>query len=463
MSLKNVFNWSGLTPHEKATRRIWSFSILVIVVMLAGVFGLYPSNALAILSPLNGFIMWFALAVVVFCAINLFNKEKVPGEKEFDNKSYFALLFTLGMGVGIMVYGFNEAPSLSQYDTVRNPIGLVLNHWILIPWAFYVAFTILELYDQKYNILPNWLRTVKTYLYGLMMMLGIGTSFALGVNQISGSLMHIYGINVPSYALVVLLGAAVTFSLLRGIHKGMKVFAKISMYLLYAFIIILAIVAPKDTMTEGVKAIGSFFGDFLHNNVYAGTPVQKDWTVYYWIWWISWCAFCAPFIATISKGRKIGEVVLWTILMPSLLITVYMILGNNYGMHLMNNGVPVAEIPYQAISVHWILPVFFIILMSMFYITSSDSQSFAMDTVISKGSKTPIVYRKILWVFLEVVFVTVLLLAGSGTTSAIQGLSFLFTPFMILFAIYCIVAIVVKMVKKEIPVNFGLDVFKKRS
>jgi hypothetical protein len=86
-----------------------------------------------------------------------------------------------------------------------------------------------------------------------------------------------------------------------------------------------------------------------------------------------------------------------------------------------------------------------------------------MDTVISKGSKTPIVYRKILWVFLEVVFVTVLLLAGSGTTSAIQGLSFLFTPFMILFAIYCIVAIVVKMVKKEIPVNFGLDVFKKRS
>jgi len=463
MSLKTVFKSSQLTPHEKATRRIWIFSIMVVLVMLAGIFGFYPSNAIGILSPLNGFIMWFALGCVLFCFINLFNKDKVPGEQEFDNKSYFALLFTLGMGVGIMVYGFNEAPSLAGYDTVRNPIGLVINHWTIIAWCFYVTFAIFEIYNQKYKILPKWLETVKNYLYGLMMMLGIGTSFALGVNQISGSVMHIYGINIPSYALVVLLGAAVTVSLLRGIHKGMKVFAKVSMYLLYAFIIVLAIVAPKDTMVEGVKGIGSFFLDFFHNNVYQGTAVQKDWTVYYWIWWISWCAFCAPFIATISKGRSIRSVVFWTIIMPSLLIAVYMVLGNNYGMHLLHQGVPIAEIPYEAISIHWILPVFFIVLMSMFYITSSDSQSFALDTVISKGSKTPIVYRKILWVSMEVVFVTVLLLAGSGTTSAIQGLSFLFTPFMILFAIYCVIAIVVKMVKKEIPVNFGLDVFKKRS
>jgi choline-glycine betaine transporter len=119
-----------------------------------------------------------------------------------------------------------------------------------------------------------------------------------------------------------------------------------------------------------------------------------------------------------------------------------MVLGNNFGMKLMESGTEISMIPYEAINKHWIMPVFFIILMSMFYITSSDSQSFAMDSVISRGSNTPIVYRKILWVGLEVLFVTVLLLAGGGTTSAIQGLSFLAVPLMILFAFYATILVI---------------------
>lgn len=438
MDLKSLFKVHGLSANEQAKRRISLFTLLVFIIMGLGIAGAYPNNSIELLSPLNGLVCWFALGTVLFCGLNLFNKERVPGEIEFDNKSYVALLFTLGMGVGIMIYGFNEAPQLANYSDVRNPISLVLNHWTIIPWCIYVTFTIFEIYDAKYHFLPGWLRTIKNYLYGIMMMLGITTSFALGVNSISGSLLIIYGIDVPNYALVILLGAVVTISLLRGLHKGMKVFAKISMYLLYAFIIILAIVAPKDTMIEGTKAISGFFTDFFYNNVYRGADVQKAWTVTYWIWWISWAAFCAPFIVTISKGRTIRQVVSYTVLIPSILTAFYMILGNNYGMHLVKSGVEISMIPYVAIDVHWILPVFFIILMSMFYITSSDSQSFAMDQVISKGSKTPILYRKILWVFLEVLFVTVLLLAGGGTTSAIQGLSFLMVPLMIIFALVCI-------------------------
>jgi choline-glycine betaine transporter len=88
--------------------------------------------------------------------------------------------------------------------------------------------------------------------------------------------------------------------------------------------------------------------------------------------------------------------------------------------------------------------------MSMFYITSSDSQSFAMDMVISKDSNTPLLYRKILWVFLEVVFTTVLLLAGGGTISAIQGLSFLASPFMIAFAIVCTILVAIHIKKNGI-------------
>ena len=362
------------SKHALASRRIGTFVALVLVVLVMGVLGLFPNNSLEILSPMNGLVMWFALFCVIFCVINLFNKEKVPGEIEFSNFAYINLLFTLGMGVGIMVYGFNEAAQLSQYAEVRNPIGLTLNHWIVIPWAFYVTFAIFEIYNQKYHLLPKWLEVAKTYVYGLLMMLGIGTSFALGVISISGAVNNIYGIMVPSYALVILLGAMVTISLLRGIHKGMKQFAKWSMFLLYAFMFIMYLIAPKDTIAEGVKAVGSFFSDFFYNNIYDGRAVQKDWTVYYWIWWISWAAFTAPFIVTISKGRTIRSVVFFTVVIPSVLITIYMVVGNSIGMELLEKGVAVGQIPFVAISKFTLMPALFVLLMAMFYITSSDSQ-----------------------------------------------------------------------------------------
>ena len=122
---KNAFK-----KHALASKRIRNFVALVLAVLLMGVLGLFPSNSLDILSPLNGLVMWFALACVAFCIVNLFNKETVPGKKEFSNFAYINLLFTLGMGVGIMVYGFNEAAQLSQYKEVHNPIGLTINHWI---------------------------------------------------------------------------------------------------------------------------------------------------------------------------------------------------------------------------------------------------------------------------------------------------------------------------------------------
>ncbi len=318
----------------------------------------------------------------------------------------------------------------------------MLNHEIVIPWCFYTAFAIFEIYDEKYNLLPKWLLTIKTYLYGLLMMLGIGTSFALGVMTISGACNHIYGITIPIYALVVILGALVTVSLLRGIHRGMKVFAKISMFILYAYILIMIYVAPSDTLSVGVKAFGSFISDFFYNNVYTGCAVQKEWTIYIWIWWISWCAFVGSFIKTISKGRTMREIVFYSVIVPSILSTVFMILGNNTGLHLLAQGVKIADLPYVAINAHWIMPLIFIVLMSMFYITSSDSQSYVMDQTISYGSNTPIVYRKIMWVGLEVVFVTVLLLAGSNNISVIQGLSFLFVPIMCLMAMVYLILII---------------------
>ena len=125
-----------------------------------------------------------------------------------------------------------------------------------------------------------------------------------------------------------------------------------------------------------------------------------------------------------------------------------MVVGNSIGMDLLMNGTEVGMLPYVAINKFAFMPILFIVLMSMFYVTSADSMSFAMDNLISTGSRVPVVYRKIMWVLLEVLFVTVLLLAGSGTTSAVQGLSFLFVPFMILIATIYLVLLVKFLIKK---------------
>lgn len=441
--------FSELSNHKKATVRTWSFIGIVLIVLLMGCCGLFPSNSIGMLRPLNGFVMWTALFSVAFCFINLLNKERIPGKKEFTNMEYINLLFTLGTGVGIMIFGFNEAPQLIAYEGVRDPIGLVLNHWTIIPWCIYTMFAVFEIYDTKYHLLPKWLEIFKTYVYGIMMMVGIATSFGLGVITISGSLEVIYGVTVPSYALVVLLGAAVTVSLMLGLHKGLKNFSKVSMWLFYVFIGVLALIAPPDSLQVGCKAVGSLFTDFFHNNVWDGRDIQVDWTAFYWIWWFSWCAFCAPFIVTISKGRTVRSAVFFTVVIPTILSAVYMILGNNIGMHLFNDGVEIGMLPYVAINKHWLIPVLFIVLMSMFYVTSSDSQSFTMDQLISKGSKTPVVYRKMIWVSLEVLFVTVLLLAGSGTIKAIQGLSFLFVPLLLVLAIIYVI-----LMGKQLYVNY---------
>lgn len=341
-----------------------------------------------------------------------------------------------------MVFGFKESVLLSEYPDVKNPLGLTLNHWTIVPWSIYCAFTIFEAYDLKYKILPKWLRSIKTYLYGIMMMIGIGTSFALGVITISDSINTIYGYHIPSYALVVLLGGAVTISLMLGVHKGMKNFAKFAMWLLFTFMLIMVIVAPKNTLTVGISGVMSLFSDFFYNNIYTGRAVQNDWTNFYDVWWIGWAAFVAPFIINISKGRSIRSIVFYTLIVPSILIIVYMILGSSIGLDLMAKGVSSDMIPFKSIQFHWLMPLLFVLLMVMFYVTSSDSQSYALDCLVSKGSKTPVVYRKILWVFLEVLFVTVLLLAGSGTTSSIQGLGFLGSPLLIIFGLINIVLII---------------------
>lgn len=433
----------NLNSHERAIRRTTIFVSIVLAIMCMGVLGLFPSNALQIMKPVYSTVMWSALICLFVCFLGLFDKTRIPGNIEFSNWSWFGLLFTTGMGIGILNYAFQEAVMLSEYnDPVANPLGQVFNHWTLIPWGLYTAYVIFETYDMNYNLTPKWFKSIKTIIYAVAMMLGIGISFALGVIAISGAASHIYGVNIPSYALVILLGLLVTVSILRGMHKGLKVFSNIAMTAMYGYIILLMFELNSDflpMMTEGLK---SFVVDFGYNNIFHDSQLQIDWTVYYVIWFYSWVPFVTPFAIQASKGRTLRSVVTALVIMPSLLITLFMSIGTNIGWNLYESGVDTSVLQFEAINSNWYLPIMFVFLMIAFYVTSSDSQSLALDSLISKGSKTKLVYRKIGWVLLEMAFVTVLLLAGSGTINAFLGLSLLFVPLLIVIGAIFIIYIV---------------------
>ena len=448
---------SKLSAHKAANKRMFWFVLIILGLLTIGALELLPTNMLSIMQPVNSTIMYFCLVMIVVCIIGLFDKTKVPGEREFSNFSYFNILFCLGMGVGLVTYGFTEVNFLATYPEVRNPYSLVLHHWTLVPWCLYSAFTIFEIYQAKYNFLPNWLVKIKDYLYATLMMIGIGISFVLGVTTLSNGIEYLFGVKIPSILLVVVLASLVTTSLLLGLHRGIKNFSNVCNILFLIFSVIVIASVPLESYKLIPSIFSSYFTDFFYNHLPHSGAVQSDWTVYYWIWWLSWVPFVSGFIPTVSKGRSIRSVVAYTVLFPVILSTIFMTAASLVGVNEVALGANPGEAHYSFLSsFKYVVPVLFVVIMAGFYITSSDSQSFAMDRVISKGSKMPIVLRKIIWVLLEVLFVCILLYSNNESLYGLQGLGFIgVIPLMILAVI--MIGYIIKIKITEFKTNKKLN------
>lgn len=372
-----------------------------------------------------------ALFSIVFVLLNSNNKLKVPGEIEFSNISYFSLLFTLSMGIGILNFGFSEVYALSSYD-VKSPYGLMLNHWIIIPWCIYLVFTIFEIYDQIYKILPKYLRNIKDVVYSISMILGVAISFALCVIAISNTIKGLYAVNISYITLILILGGLTGVSLLLGIHKGMKVFSNITVFLLLGFTISFLFFIDLEYFNVLFKSIKDYFVYFFDNNLPNDNKVQLDWTAFYWVWWLSWSTFVSKFLIQISKGRSIRSIIFYTLIIPSIFVTIYMTLGNYIGMNSVIPNISYENLPLMVLRKCSFYPYLFIGLMGLFFITSADSQSYSLGIILSGNDK---VGTKILWLSTLILLTTYLLMIGDGTISIIQNLSFYIVPFLIILII----------------------------
>ncbi|VBB46391.1 conserved membrane hypothetical protein [uncultured Desulfatiglans sp.] len=432
----------------------------------------------------------FFVIVMVLLAVSHYGKIRIGGPDalpEFSTFSWYSMLISAGMGIGLMFWSvaepvfhymtpspmFDVPPETAQSAQVA--LGLTYYHWGIHPWGIY-ALVGLSLAFFAYNRgLPLTIRSIfypllRERIYGfwgnvidvlsvLATLFGLATSLGLGVKQVSSGLNYLFGLPA-STEFAVLLIAVITFfavmSIATGLDKGVKMLSMVNMYTAGLFMLFLLVVGPTVYI---LKAFTQNIGFYIQNlpqlsfwveTFYGaeGSNWQNPWTIFYWGWWISWSPFVGMFIARISKGRTVREFILGVMVFPTLLSFLWMSSFGGSALWLQITGAAdiAAAVSKDVSTALFVMLESFpltkitsfigVILVTVFFVTSSDSGSLVVDHLTSGGKLDSPVPQRIFWGVMEGVCAAALLMGGGlvalQSASIATGL-----PFTVVLLIMC--------------------------
>jgi len=469
-------NWTGLGLDIHPHVTFISAGVLVIFILLTLMFkqdaAAFFETALALITAKAGWFLILAsnvfILAAVYFAVSRFGNIRIGGvdaKPEFSTLSWFAMLLSAGMGIGLMFWSVGEpilhydspSPMFGELkpqtpEAAQEAMGLTYFHWGVHPWAIY-AIVGLGLAFFAYNRgLPLTIRSIFYPLLGeriygfwgnlidvlsvLATIVGLATSLGLGVKQINAGLNFLFGIHADTSIQVILIAvitAFATLSVLAGLDAGVKRLSQANMVLAGVFMLFLLVVGPTVHILGGfTQNLGYYITIFpelsLWTETFRETNWQGTWTVFYWAWWISWSPFVGMFIARISKGRTVKEFVLGVILIPTLLSFIWMSVFGGSALYIQAHGladisaavkddvatamfVMLSEFPLKRV-----LSVAAIVLVSVFFVTSSDSGSLVVDHLTSGGKLHSPTRQRVFWAILQGIIAAVLLLGGGLTT-----------------------------------------------
>jgi choline/glycine/proline betaine transport protein len=417
------------------------------------------------------------LVFVVYLGVSRFGHIRLGGpdaEPEWSGPAWFAMLFSAGMGIGLMFWSvaepvthFQDAPGSgpAEAEAVVRAMDLTFLHWGLHAWAIY-ALVGLSLAWVSFNRgLPLTVRSAFHPLLGdrihgplgravdilavVATLFGVATSLGLGVAQINAGLRHVAGVPVSDGVQLGLVGgitAVATLSVVSGLDRGIKRLSQLNLLVALALLGFLLVLGPTLFILEGVV---QYTGHYLQNLITLGTWTatlardstwQGDWTVFYWSWWIAWSPFVGMFIARISRGRTVREFVAGVLLVPSLLTFLWVTTFGGTALHqalYRDSGIVAAVEADVATALFELLGAFplagltsvlAMLLVFVFFVTSSDSGSLVIDIIASGGDLDPPVAQRVFWAVSEGVVAAVLLVAGGltalRTAAILTGLPF---------------------------------------
>ena len=399
--------------------------------------------------------------LVIYLAFSRFAHLKLgadDSEPEYGYGSWFAMLFSAGMGIGLLFFGVSEpmthfmAPPVGDGGTIeaaRNAMQITFFHWGLHAWAIYIIIGLSLAYFAYRHDLPLTLRSalyplIGDKIYGpwghavdifaiLGTMFGVATSLGIGVMQVNAGLNYLFGLPVTTLVQVGLIGAitcAATVSVVAGLDAGIRRLSELNLLLALLLLIFVLVAGPTvNILSSFVQNIGMYLSGFVDMTfkLYAYEPNEwiGNWTLFYWAWWVSWSPFVGMFIARISRGRTIREFILGVLLVPSGFTFLWFTTFGNSGlwleMHEMGVGLATAVEANMPVAIFVMLeqlPLTTItsalatMLIVTFFVTSSDSGSLVIDIISSGGAENPPVWQRIFWAVSEGAVAATLLLAG---------------------------------------------------
>ena len=407
-------------------------------------------------------------------AISPLGKVRLGGTEATPDYTYlgwFSMLFAAGMGIGLMFFGVSEPLShfgsafggTAMENGVRTdwaPLGAAagdaqaatrlgmaatIYHWALHPWAIYAILALgLALFSFNKG-LPLTVRSVFYPLLGervwgwpghvidilavLATLFGLATSLGYGAAQASSGLNFLFDVplgNTTQIVLVIGITAIALFSVVAGLDAGVKRLSEINMVL--AVLLLLFVIAVGPTL----DILSGFFGNlgaYFQHLPALSNPVGRDdanfsqgWTAFYWAWWISWSPFVGMFIARVSRGRTVREFIISVLIVPSLACVLWMtVFGETAIIQFVRDGYEAAtkaELPLQLFSMLDALPLaqitsfIAIILVVVFFVTSSDSGSLVIDVIAAGGKVDAPTPQRVFWCVFEGLVAIALILGG---------------------------------------------------
>lgn len=472
--------------------------IIIAVFLLIGV--VVPDQAADIFSGLQAGILgnfgWlYLLSVGIFlAAVLLFSLGRFGSLKlgpddatpDFKYLSWIAMLFAAGMGIGLMFYAVGEpmthfyAPPTAEpgsIEAMRESMAVTFFHWGIHAWAIYAVVGLsLAYFGYRYN-LPL---TIRSGLYPLLKsringpighavdifaivgtMFGIATSLGLGVNQINAGLNYLIGLPIGPQVqvpLIAFITALATISVVTGLDKGVRILSETNLIVAVLLMVFVLLVGPTaDLFRDFVQNIGLYLDTLLLRtfNIYAyePTPWVDGWTLFYWAWWISWSPFVGMFIARISRGRTVREFIVAVLFIPAGFTFFWMTVFGNTAMFV-DTGVAAGELGmavgndvavglfqfFTYLPLPAVTSTLAVVLVAVFFITSSDSGSLVVDTIAAGGETETSTAQRIFWCVLEGVVAAGLLLAGGlgalQSATIASALPFTFVMLALVWSLY---------------------------
>ncbi|PNH95018.1 BCCT family transporter [Vibrio diazotrophicus] len=446
-----------------------------------------------IIGSFDWLFIWAGNIFVLFCLaliVSPYGKIRLGGDDAVADHSFISwlsMLFAAGMGIGLMFWsvaepvayftGWYETPlgvAANSPEAAKLALGATMFHWGLHPWAIYgvVALSLaffcynkglpLSIRSIFYPILGDrawgWAGHIVDILAVIATLFGLATSLGLGAQQAASGIHHVFGIDAGiglQVTVIIVVTLLATISVIRGIDGGVKVISNINMVVAFLLLILVALIGYAVTFASIPTTLMSYIENILPLSNPHGRSDEawfQGWTVFYWAWWISWSPFVGMFIARVSRGRTIREFITAVLIVPTVVTLIWMSVFGGLAVkqvvdkvgELGSHGLTDVSLAmfqmFDSLPYGTVLSMIAVILVLVFFITSSDSGSLVIDSITAGGKLDSPVAQRVFWAMMEgLIAIALLWIGGTEAVQALQaGAISTALPFTFVLLLMCV-------------------------